>query len=409
MKTGRVALFLLFFLSSLAGGAWGAKFNVKSSMSVQEQYNDNIFLTEKNKTSDFITTALPHLDLKYKTPFWKWNAAYTMTYQHYADGTVSDNFWHNLNVTNRLEPIRGFFYIDTTEQYTRTSLSLTRNYAQVSPFVNQTDTNDFTVTPHFKLRPWAGGSVDLGYTYTNLWYKSALATGKQENEVYAEAKDQVTRNLGLTAGGDYLVDHNNIEDYHEADMHAGLRYRYALNSHIFIGGGDGILTFRNSGTSNQPFWDAGINRWFAAFTMTLETSSQFFDDPTNIADRVDTYSLSVASHSARTPLTLSLGLSDYRDIRTRTLQTVSYWVTGALSHKFTPAFTGSASLTAQRFEDKTVDSYTNRILPGFGLEYTLSRVFNLTLNYLYIYSHSPILARDRYLDNQLTAGITARF
>lgn len=231
LKTG-IAFFLLFFF--LGGNALGAKFSAGSSLSVQEEYNDNVYLTEKNRTADYITKVLPHLDLDYEAPFWKWNAAYTMDFQHYANGSVSDNVAHDLNVGSRLEPLRKHLYVDVTERYTRTSLSLTRNYSQESLFVNQSDTNDFTVTPHFTIRPGVGKKVDLGYAYENTWYKSPLAVSKQEGRFYAEAKDKATRRLILSAGAFYLMNHNDIENYHEIGVHAGPRYRYAPGSDIFL-------------------------------------------------------------------------------------------------------------------------------------------------------------------------------
>ncbi|MDA8387529.1 MAG: TIGR03016 family PEP-CTERM system-associated outer membrane protein [Nitrospiraceae bacterium] len=406
-KTGQIVLFLL--LVFLVSGAQAAKFSAKASLSTQEEYNDNIYLTEKNRTTDYITKVLPSLALDYKAPLWKWHGAYTLDFQHYANGSVADNFAHDLNVTNRIEPLRKFFYIDMTEQYTRTSLSLTRNYSQESLFVNQTDVNNFAVTPHFTLRPGAHTKVALGYTYQNTWYKSPSGVNKQDNSIYAEATDKASRNLELSAGAIYLMEHNDVEDYHKIDLHAGSRYRFAPDSYIFLTAGDGIFEFQRSGTSNQPFWDAGISRGFASFSAKIEASSQFVEDPTGLAEKVDTYSISMTSVSARTPFTISLSLGDYRDLRTKTLQTVSYGVTGTVSHKFTRVLESSASLTAQRLEDRTEDTYTNRLLSGLGLDYNLSRRVSLTLNYLFVYSHSPVVLTDRYLNNQLTAGVTATF
>ncbi|MDA8172788.1 MAG: TIGR03016 family PEP-CTERM system-associated outer membrane protein [Nitrospiraceae bacterium] len=407
MKTGQIALFLL--LVFFASGAQGAKFSARSSLSVDEEYNDNIYLTERGRTTDYITRLMPSLGLNYKAPLWKWDLAYTLDFRHYLHGSVSDNFAHDLNLNNSTELLKKFFYLDVKEQYTRSSLSLTRNYTQESLFVNQSDRNDVAVTPHFTLRPGSGTTVDVGYTYENIWYKESTAVKKQDNNFYAEAKKEASDNLELTAGALYQIDHNDIENFNKTDLHAGAKYKYAPDCYLFLTGGDSIFDFKNSGTSNQISWDAGVNHRFASFSAKLETSSRTVEDPTNIADRVDAYSISLLSDSVRTPVTLSLALSEYRDVRTKTLITRDYGVAGTVSHNFTEDTKVSANVSADRLEDKQQASYTNRLLSGLGLDYRLSRRVALTLNYLFIYSHSPKVLTDRYLNNQLTAGTTVTF
>ena len=182
------ALFLtaVFFLPD----AHGAEFNAKSSVSVSEQYNDNIYLTESGRTTDYITRVLPSFDLNYKAPLWKWDMAYTLDYRHYANGSVADNFAHDLLLDNSTELLKKFFYLDVKEQYTRASLSLTRNYTQESLFVNQSDRNDAVITPHFVFRPGAETTMDLGYTYENIWYKNSLATKKTGPQCSCGSKGQ---------------------------------------------------------------------------------------------------------------------------------------------------------------------------------------------------------------------------
>ncbi|MDA8087084.1 MAG: TIGR03016 family PEP-CTERM system-associated outer membrane protein [Nitrospiraceae bacterium] len=407
LKIWGAALFLLLIFH--VRGASGAQFSAKSSLSVDEEYNDNVYLTEKDRTTDYITRVLPSLSFGYKAPLWNWDLAYTMDYRHYLNGSVGDNFANDLSVTNSTQLIKKFFYLDAKELYTRSSLSLTRNYTQESLFVNQTDRNEFDLTPHFTLRPGSGTKVDVGYTYQNIWYKSSLAVSKQDNGVYAEAKKAVSPNLEINAGALYHVDNNDIEDYNKTYAHAGSKYTYAPGCYLFFDVGDNILDFKQSGTSNQLSWDAGVNHQIAAFAVKIESSSQIVENPTNIADKVDTYSISLASDSARTPFTLNLFLGEYRDVRTETLRTRSYGVTATVSHNFTPHTAVTASATAERLDDELFDTYTNLVLSGLGFNYQIARRVALTFNYQFVYSHSPVVMGDRYLNNQLTAGTTVTF
>jgi hypothetical protein len=53
----------LLFSSLLSGEARGDEFKLTPSLSLKEEYNDNIFITEKDRTKDFITTLSPGLEL----------------------------------------------------------------------------------------------------------------------------------------------------------------------------------------------------------------------------------------------------------------------------------------------------------------------------------------------------------
>jgi hypothetical protein len=57
-----IALMVLF--PSLASGKW----SLTPRIYVEGQYDDNLFLTERNEEDDFITTISPGVNLQYETP-----------------------------------------------------------------------------------------------------------------------------------------------------------------------------------------------------------------------------------------------------------------------------------------------------------------------------------------------------
>jgi uncharacterized protein (PEP-CTERM system associated) len=60
-----VAVTLLPILSpGLASGKW----SLTPRIYVEGEYNDNIFLTERNEQDDFVTTISPGVNLQYETP-----------------------------------------------------------------------------------------------------------------------------------------------------------------------------------------------------------------------------------------------------------------------------------------------------------------------------------------------------
>src|SRR6266567_5518108 len=46
---------------------------INPSIAVSEEFTDNVFQSQANKKSDFITHLSPGLAFKYRTPFWDWD------------------------------------------------------------------------------------------------------------------------------------------------------------------------------------------------------------------------------------------------------------------------------------------------------------------------------------------------
>lgn len=396
----------MFCACAFCPEAWGGQFTAKSSFSVQEQYNDNVFLTEKDRKTDYITSLIPSLTLDYKAPLWKWDLAYSVDYLHFLNNSESDNFEQNINLQNSTQLIKKFFYIDASDTYAKTSLSLTRNYSRLSYFLNQTDQNIFTVKPHFRFRPGDATTVDAGYSYQNIWYRNSLAVNKSDNSFYVEAKDELSPSLEISAGGIYSSEQNSLQNYDEINFHAGSRYSYSSGGDIFFSFGNDSYHFDENGSSDYWTWDAGVNHRFKAFSASIESSSLTVENPSGLPERVDTYAVSLATNSARTPASLALSLAEYTDLATEELRDRTYGVTATVLHKFTRAFSGSLDLTAERIEDKVEESYSNLMISTLGFNYQLTRKADLLFKYQYTYSHSPVIAFDRYLDDRVTAGIT---
>ncbi|MDA8155536.1 MAG: TIGR03016 family PEP-CTERM system-associated outer membrane protein [Actinomycetota bacterium] len=404
-----VWLVALSCMGAFCKDVWAGQFSISPSFSVQEQFDDNVFLTEKDRKADYITRLIPSVVLDYKAPLWNWNLAYSLDFRHFAKNTVSDNFAQNINLQNSTELIKKLFYIDASDTYAKTSLSLPINYSQQSLFLNQTDQNIATLKPYFKLKTGQSTTVAAGYSYQNIWYKSGLGVKKSVNSVFVEAKDDVSHSFELSAGGLYLADSNGLQDYYDTDVHVGSRYVYSNGSDLFFTFGHGNYVFAENGGSGEWAWDAGADRRFAAFSARLEASSGTVENPSGLPDKVDTYSASITTSSARTPVSVGLSLNEYTDLVTKALKDRSYGITGTVSHKFTRAFRGSVNLEFQRLEDKVAMSYSNLVISGMALNWQIARRAELSLGYQYIYSHSPLISMDRYLDDQVTAGVTWAF
>lgn len=91
MTLGLLALGVLGPAGAWAQGRW----TLTPSLSLAERFDDNIFLTEDNRKSDFITEFTPGFVLRLEQPILTLAAGYSITGQLYASNSALDNFADN--------------------------------------------------------------------------------------------------------------------------------------------------------------------------------------------------------------------------------------------------------------------------------------------------------------------------
>lgn len=90
----------MLVLSVVECGAAEVQFH--PSLAVSEEFTDNVFLTEHDKVSEYITRVLPGFSLAYQAPVLTGDISYTFDYRHYARGTQSDEITHSADAKGLL-------------------------------------------------------------------------------------------------------------------------------------------------------------------------------------------------------------------------------------------------------------------------------------------------------------------
>jgi hypothetical protein len=83
------------------------------SITISEEFNDNIFQDNSNKVSDFITGFTPGVTLTIQRPEYRWNAGYNFTAEIYAKETQLSSAANRHNLI-----IDGFYQISPTVTFT---------------------------------------------------------------------------------------------------------------------------------------------------------------------------------------------------------------------------------------------------------------------------------------------------
>jgi len=391
--------------------AEGAEFSVLPSLTMGEEYNDNVYLTRYNKLDDYITEAIPAFSLVYRTSLTDLNLSMSYDYRYYAKGTKKGDDTFRANFRDHSTLIDNFFFLDILDVADRVSLTTTTNFATQSSFVNQTDSNLFTVNPYFVMRNDTRYTPIIGYKYVNTWYGEESGVSTVDNIGYAEMITDLSSKVTFTIGVSYTDDVNKVENYDQTKVYAGPKYTYAQNnSFVYMLIGESFLNFQfENGVTKHMIWDAGFTNRYSTMVLSYQMRSDYIPDPQKILRREDRYVATLAKDTIRTSFSISLGLFEYRNAASNHLEDTVYRTTGMLSHAISPTLTLLLYEDIERQENNLNDTIVDLWESEVRLERRMLKNFTLALDYKYTNSYSHDSYPDNYVNNRFSVQLSKSF
>jgi hypothetical protein len=408
---------LFCFLTGLASlfalcpdDAVAAQYEIRPSIMVSEEYDDNIFLTPTGLQGDFISRIVPAFTLAHKTSFWSWNIDYAYDYRYYANQTLPRDTTYRANVLEHTEVVDNLFFIDVTDTYQRVSLDITRNYSQESLSLNQSDQNIFTVNPHVDLFSGPSHTVQVGYQYGNSWYKDPVAIDARDHTTYLVMSSPLQSNLTITGGIRYIRGLNSLNGYFKTDIITGPVYTYAPNSVVFCTLGETWLRFAGYKNIHHLLWDLGFSHRYSTMTLKVETKTDYVPDPFYVLRRVDQLEATLTREaSTRTALSGVAGWYEYRDSPTNYLMTTAYRVSGRMRHVLTPRSTVLGEISNEVLHDYLLDADTYIYQITTRFERNMLPDLTFAMNYAYTYAYSPDIYSQNSRNNRFAVELSKRF
>jgi len=274
------ACFSVLFSLSQAESA-GVSF--KPSIVLREEYDDNIFLTDDDRKSDYITRILPSFHIDYKTPFWDLNSDYTLNWWYYANLRDSKNS-HNLKLESQVRIIRNLLYLDMSDTYSSVVLNPRRPSTDINLDVNRTDSNNAMISPYVKYQINPLISLSTGYRYNNIWYRRGDAVNRQMHTGYATVEYLYNRQLKTSLSAEYTDDRpeSNPLDKPNNQTAVSLRAIYTLTPRTDVDGSLGYrwIHFSDGRKKNMPVYNALITyRFHETGRIELTANSTFTPSP----------------------------------------------------------------------------------------------------------------------------------
>ena len=381
----------LLLLTGGAAPALGAEFSFRPSLSLGEEYNDNVFDSADAKRSDFITRVQPGAALVYRTPALAADLAYSFSYRNYARGTRGDEQNHTLNFRGGAELVDNFFFLDLSDTLSRVSLDVARDVTGESQFLNQTDQNRASISPYLLWHPGDKTVLKTGYRYTDTryWTVEGNASGidKLEHRGFAELSYEPSARLSLSALYSFSYADSELIDYRQHDLSTGFRYEYSEKSFLFGAVGNSWLDFSSDLTASHLFWNAGISHDFGFLVATLETLVQYTEDPLTASTKETTHSARLEKALAHGSMGLTASRSEYDvifdplagDRDRRKTAFAGFW-----RYEFSPRLKGNLSLAGDKVTGPTVNGFPYHLSGQVGASYAFNYDINAALTYNYV-------------------------
>jgi hypothetical protein len=394
------------------------QFEVTPSLSVNETYDDNIFLTNTNKVSDYITVTTPGIAMSLLREHTNLRLNYTPSFVWYGDRTDLDTIRHSAGLS---------FGQDLAQ---RLRFDLTDTYLQSEDPLQ--DVQDVQGLRRTRNEYWTNsGLASLGYifgtenkvsvSYGHNYIKNDEVTldNSEVQNPYAnlaywfDVKNGVELMYSYTDGHFWRGDNLPASDDYTA--HApGIRYirRFTPNSKAYVG--YNYATYDFAGRLEQDFsvhdGTVGLEHSFSP-EYTVAASAGYFITVNEITENKDglTYAASLTRNFARGSIKVGgnggwgyANLQQTVGVMTGFSQYYGGYVNGAYQVLERVNVYAGASYRYDKYTLYKTDFFRGNC----GLRWGFLRYFYLVLDYAYS-QYSEDMGVNQYTDNRVSLTIGA--
>jgi len=411
-------LFLAVATLAVASYSAAADFSFKPSITISEEYTDNVFVNALLKKSDYITRTRPGFDLKYKAPFWDWDITYAYDFRYYAKQSIKNDNTQDASVKGLIKLVDEKLFLELSDTYKRVSLDSVRDAASESLFVNQTDSNTAVISPYIVLRPTAATTLKTGYRYINTLYKDPAAVDYTNHVGFVEAAYEVAPKLSLNLEYSFTRQESDVQQLNRHDAYLGSRYEYADKSFIFAMGGASLVYYSNHTHNTNPIWKGGITHTFDTVVVTLSTDVKYTDNAQGSPNLTKSYNASLNKTFERGTFSVNASYSDYSAADNVIVSTSvaavnqdrkSYSCGFNSKYELLARLNGTLGLTYNYLTNEQLKSITRQYLVNSGLDYTFADELTAGLKYSFSDYSSAEIATDNRRVNRVVLEVKKVF
>lgn len=404
-----VVLFGMMFSTS---NAWSA-FEIHPYLTLEEEYNDNIFLSDENEEEDWITTVEPGISLSYDNRSVAATVDYSLRYRFYKDH--DDETLDKFKDVQRADATALFFggrpfTLRLSETISRETID-ERDDNEFNDIENRSTVYHTSVIPEYRWQLTPTFSLLFGYTYDRFDYVDARGNDSEEHEGRFSLVKQLSATTEVFARYAYAVHQSDADEdeFERQDYILGLTQQLGGRTTVSMEGGFSDIEY------DSGFDTDGINllvdisyQLSAPMTLTLGYSQDFTTTAEDGLTETQEASFGAAYEKELLTAATELFWNNSEYVR-QDREDEAYGVRFDLSRNLTRLFIVSADAEYERatYDDPGVDEEVDRFTVGASFAYEYRR-FLASLGYRYRISDSDIDVND-YTNNIVTISATVRF
>ncbi len=383
-------------------------------LTVEEEYNDNIYLDDSSTEEDWITTVQPGLSLTYNNRSVDATVDYSLRYRFYKNN--DDDNTDSLSEAQRADASVLFFSgrpftLLITEGISSETLDSRDHGADYNELVNRSTVYRTSVAPEYRLQLVPTFSMVFGYIYDRADYVDSRGIDWYEHNGHLSLVKQLSAGAELYARAAYIIHQSDDveDDFERFNYTLGVTQQVSGRITGTVEGGYTQIEYDTGYDTDNWIWSADVTYHYSdPVTFSLGYSQDF--ESTALEGLTKLREISLSANYQKDSTTASVELfgnsSEYvRDdhddkaagIRADWSRPLGSALTTRLDTEYEHA----------KYTDSGPDEDVDRFTVGASLDYTYRR-FLVSLGYRFRFSDSDIDAND-YTNNVVTLSGTVRF
>lgn len=387
----------------------GADVAVRPSMTVAEEFFDNIYLDHDEKMHEFITHIAPALHAEYEAPRWDGKIDYAYDHRIYGRGARDDDDAQKLELRGTVRFLRDVLALHVRDDYDRISTSVIRDFTQESPVTNVTEYNILELKPQTVLRPTSSATVTAGFRWRDVRYRDPVAIDRTVESLYGAGEWSGSRaGLDLSAQQERLRSEGT--DRSRSELLAGPLYRYGDRFRLRLLAGGAASRADGGERRTLPVWKGSLDYQGQILSLHLETGRSWVEDPYRLELREDRYAGVLRGGNDRTSAGIGIARRDYGVYRETTER--KHTVTADMRYGRPGRREGSCAVTADRYDLLVGDVRVSRTTvygAEAGLDHYGPDGFTVSFRYRYTTSRSLDVPLSDYDANRVLFEVKKDF
>jgi len=427
-------LFLTLIMCVFASFCY-AEFEMTPGVNLSLEYDDNIYLDSDNEESDVIATVAPNISMTWETSRLDLSLFASVSFEKYMDNTDEDRVGAGESAqASRLDALarlyREVFFLRVSDSYQRVPIDEGGRGGENNRTVNLTDSNTLQINPYLQFEVMKDAQLQLGYTYTNLWYGNSNNDGNNdfgdddvddsESHLFsATLTKELSARTSTSLSGSYeeyrpknpdderVFGDAGTYEYDETNVSLGLSYQATERLQLQGSYGHGWLNYDVISNSDTSVWsvsaDYEITSDYTVGTAYENSYVVSVDDGPSETDRFSAY----LEYDERfiVNFTLFVNNSDYVEIN-REDDSYGGSISGELPFNDKTGITGLfryENFDRDGFDAEEFDRYSTR----FSLYYE-TRLGRVSTGYIYTNNDSDRSDED-YTNNIVFINASLKF